>query len=171
VPPRSPAQGFREGASDNRKADQHCCSDPQLHIAAPLDLANDAALAVSRREDSQVVDSQTPNRLDAGALLASLSGRCQAFCRVLPAGGLRPKAASECGGGTIYALAVQRLRIHEALYAARAFSRRLVAVLDARARRLRLCHKGTSQTKRQIETRADTWGRVMTLVVNFGRFV
>src|SRR5438552_6168507 len=38
-----------------------------------------------RREDSQVVDSQTPNRLDAGALLASLSGRCQAFYRVLPA--------------------------------------------------------------------------------------
>ena len=84
MPPRSPAQGFREGASDNRKADQHCCSDPHLHIAAPLDLANDAALAVSRREDSQVVDSQTPNRLDAGALLASLSGRCQAFCRILP---------------------------------------------------------------------------------------
>ncbi|HEU0048554.1 MAG TPA: hypothetical protein VFQ43_13225 [Nitrososphaera sp.] len=85
MPPRSPAQGFREAASDNRKADQHCCSDPHLHIAAPLDLANDAALAVSRREDSQVVDSQTPNRLDAGALLASLSGRCQAFYRVLPA--------------------------------------------------------------------------------------
>ena len=56
MPPRSPAQGFREGASDNRKADQHCCSDPHLHIAAPLDLADDAAFAVSRREDSQVAD-------------------------------------------------------------------------------------------------------------------
>jgi hypothetical protein len=36
--------------SRSQKAGQQSCSDPHVHIAAPLDLADDAALAVSRRE-------------------------------------------------------------------------------------------------------------------------
>jgi hypothetical protein len=51
---KSPAEEvIREnGASHRRKAGQQSCSDPHLHIAAPLDLAGDAALAGSRREES-----------------------------------------------------------------------------------------------------------------------